>query len=103
MFSLLVAKLYISKGKYNNLFKNTYISLSLCLDCYIHIIYAHVCICMCMYVYVYVYMCMCMYVFIYLYSFCINYTGHQCKTVTLLIDLSCINKFIYLFIYLLRT
>ena len=41
-----------------------------------------------------------MYVFIYLYSFCINYTGHQCKTVTLLIDLSCINKFIYLFIYL---
>ena len=51
------------------------------------------------YVYVYVYMCMCMYVFIYLYSFCINYTGHQCKTVTLLIDLSCINKFIYLFIY----
>ena len=64
-------------------------------------------ICSCMYlyvyVYVYVYMCMCMYVFIYLYSFCINYTGHQCKTVTLLIDLSCINKFIYLFIiYMVR-
>ena len=53
--------LYILKEKYNNLFKNTYISLSLCLDFYINII----CICMCMCMYMYICVCVCMYLYIY--------------------------------------
>ena len=52
--------------------------------------YVSVCVCVCICIYVYVYVCIYISIFLFL-----NYTGHQCKTVTLLTDLSCINIFIY--------